>query len=70
VVCSGAIAYQGPFTAPYRAKLNAAWVAKVKGLGIDCADNPTVGNVLGDPVTVSLPSSLYIPIYRYRYRYG
>jgi dynein heavy chain len=52
VVCSGAIAYQGPFTAPYRSKLNKAWVAKVKGLGIACADNPTVGNVLGDPVTV------------------
>jgi len=52
VVCSGAIAYQGPFTAPYRAKLNQAWVAKVKGLGINCADNPTVGNILGDPVTI------------------
>jgi len=52
VVCSGAIAYQGPFTASYRAKLNAAWVSKVKSLGMACADNPTVGNVLGDPVIV------------------
>ena len=25
VVCSGAIAYQGPFTAPYRARLNQVW---------------------------------------------
>jgi dynein heavy chain len=52
VVCSGAIAYQGPFTALYRARLNAAWVTKVKALNIKCADNPTVAKVLADPVAV------------------
>ena len=52
VVCSGAIAYQGPFTAAYRARLNESWVAKVKALNIKCADNPTVAKVLSDPVAV------------------
>ena len=52
VVCSGAIAYQGPFTAAYRARLNQSWVTKVKALNIKCADNPTVAKVLSDPVAV------------------
>ena len=52
VVCSGAIAYQGPFTAAYRARLNEAWVSQVKGLGIKSGDNPTVAKVLADPVAV------------------
>jgi len=51
VVCSGAIAYQGPFTRLPR-RLNAAWVTKVKALNIKCADNPTVAKVLSDPVAV------------------
>ena len=50
--CSGAIAYQGPFTSTYRSQLNAAWVAKVKQLGIASAELPLVSNVLGDPVTI------------------
>jgi len=52
IVCAGAIAYQGPFTAAFRSDLNHKWVEKVKSLGIDSLDNPTVGGVLADPVTV------------------
>ena len=52
IVCAGAIAYQGPFTAEFRARLNKIWVSKVKGLGIEAEANPTVGGVLADPVTV------------------
>jgi dynein heavy chain len=52
IVCAGAIAYQGPFTAKFRAQLNEKWVANVKELNIAAADAPTVGNVLGDPVQI------------------
>jgi len=52
IVCSGAIAYQGPFTGAFRQRLTTAWVAKVKGLGIASDPNPTVQAVLGDPVVV------------------
>ena len=63
VVCAGAIAYQGPFTGPYRAALNAQWMSKLKEVGLDAADEPTVGHVLGDPVSTALlvrqPPALY-----------
>ena len=50
IVCAGAIAYQGPFTAKFRNDLNEKWVGTVKALDIKSADLPTVGNVLADPV--------------------
>ena len=52
IVCAGAIAYQGPFTARFRNSLNSRWVGVVKDLNINAADLPTVGNVLGDPVQI------------------
>lgn len=52
LVCAGAIAYQGPFTAKYRNQLNDKWVTTVKGLHLPSGDTPTVGVILGDPVTV------------------
>ena len=51
VICSGAIAYQGPFTAAYRTKLNATWVQKVKGGTVLIDDAPTV-QLLSDPVEI------------------
>ena len=52
IVCSGAIAYQGPFTGAFRQRLTTARVAKVKGLGIASDPNLTVQAVLGDLVMV------------------
>ena len=52
IVCAGAIAYQGPFTMAYRTVLNGRWVEKVKSLGLPAEEAPTVGAVLGDPVTI------------------
>ena len=51
VICSGAIAYQVPFTAAYRTKLNATWVQKVKGGTVLIDDAPTV-QLLSDPVEI------------------
>ena len=52
IVCAGAIAYQGPFTAKFRNALNEKWVLSVKDKEVKSADLPTVGNVLADPVQV------------------
>jgi dynein heavy chain len=52
VLCSGAIAYQGPFTADYRQELSAGWTRQAKQVSIPCEDNFSVTGVLGDPVTI------------------
>jgi len=56
IVCAGAIAYQGPFTAKFRIALNNKWIAKVKELGVLAEESPSVGTpvtaILGDPVTI------------------
>lgn len=52
VLCSGAIAYQGPFTADYRKELSAGWTKQAKQVSIPCAENFSVTGVLGDPVTI------------------
>eukprot|EP00304_Pavlova_gyrans_P012708 CAMPEP_0206041750 /NCGR_PEP_ID=MMETSP1466-20131121/6142_1 /ASSEMBLY_ACC=CAM_ASM_001126 /TAXON_ID=44452 /ORGANISM="Pavlova gyrans, Strain CCMP608" /LENGTH=4121 /DNA_ID=CAMNT_0053416453 /DNA_START=38 /DNA_END=12403 /DNA_ORIENTATION=- len=52
VLCSGAIAYQGPFTANYRSELSAGWAKQARDVNIPCEDNFSVTGVLGDPVTI------------------
>ena len=52
VLCSGAIAYQGPFTADYRQELTVGWATQAKQAAIACEDNFSVTGVLGDPVTI------------------
>jgi dynein heavy chain, axonemal len=56
IVCAGAIAYEGPFTAKYRNALNSQWISKVKELDVLVEETPAVGTpvtaILGDPVTI------------------
>ena len=33
----------------------AQWMSKLKEVGLDAADEPTVGHVLGDPVSATFP---------------
>lgn len=52
LVSSGAVAYMGPFTAPYRAELNATWQRRMVEFGIPHTDDTNVRKILGDPVSI------------------
>lgn len=52
LAASGVLAYLGPFTAVYRQKQMAAWVALLKEFAIPCSDSPTLTNTLGDLVKI------------------
>lgn len=52
MVASGVVAYLGIFTNDFRAKQIQEWRDKTMALGITCAPNFQLQNVLGDPVSV------------------
>lgn len=52
MVASGIVAYLGPFTNDFRSKQIIEWRDKCVAMGIPCAENFQLQNVLGDPVSV------------------
>jgi dynein heavy chain len=62
ILASGVVAYNGPFTAPFRQELVTGWVAECQKLGIPVDGEFTLEACLGEPVKIqawnifSLPS--------------
>jgi dynein heavy chain len=52
LLSAGVLAYLGPFTAVFRQKQMAAWLASLKNFQIPCSDHPSLGSTLGDPVLI------------------
>lgn len=52
LVASGVVAYLGPFTSDFRAKQIEEWRDKCVLMGIICAPNFQLQNILGDPVLI------------------
>lgn len=52
LIASGVVAYLGPFTSEFRAKQILEWRDKTVALGITCAPNFSLQNVLGDAVSI------------------
>ncbi|CAF1149286.1 unnamed protein product [Adineta steineri] len=52
LVCSGFIAYLGPFTAEYRDNMVKEWITKLKAYNVPHSDNPELVRVLGDAVKI------------------
>ncbi|KAJ7552868.1 hypothetical protein O6H91_06G073600 [Diphasiastrum complanatum] len=63
-IAAGAIAYSGPFTPPFRQRLNLEWLQKLRDLHIPHTPHTTLQTVLKDPVKMrawniaGLPSDL------------
>lgn len=52
LIASGVVAYLGTFTSSFRAKQIQEWRDKCESMGIMCATNFQLQNVLGDPVLI------------------
>lgn len=52
LIASGVVAYLGPFTSDFRSKQIIEWRDKCVSMGIVCAPNFQLQNVLGDPVSI------------------
>lgn len=52
LIASGVVAYLGPFTSEFRNEQIQSWTAKCNDLGIVCANNFQLLNVLGEPVAI------------------
>lgn len=52
LIASGVVAYLGPFTSEFRAKQIIEWRDTCVEMGITCAPNFSLLNVLGDPVAI------------------
>ncbi|KAL7044814.1 hypothetical protein ACKWTF_002067 [Chironomus riparius] len=52
LIASGVVAYLGPFTSSFRSKQIQEWRDKCESMGIMCATNFQLQNVLGDPVLI------------------
>lgn len=52
LIASGVVAYLGPFTSYFRSKQIIEWRDKCESMGITCAANFQLQNVLGDPVMI------------------
>lgn len=61
LLCSGAIAYNGPFNMGYRKALIADWYKKVKSFSIAVNDDFSVNKILADPVVVREWSMYSLP---------
>lgn len=52
LIASGVVAYLGPFTREFRAKQIIEWRTKCVSMGVTCAPNFQLQNVLGDSVSI------------------
>jgi len=55
------VAYSGPFTAKFRAELEAEWHAKITQLGVKVSDGVSMKKIMEDPVTIKTWTMAQLP---------
>lgn len=72
LVCSGMVAYLGPFTVVYRREITAAWIKEALTMNIPCsnAEEMNLVQTLGDPVKIRNWTVQGLPVDEYSIENG